>query len=201
MLLFHVHFDVADVPASEAEFERDGFRVKARFGFVGREHRRFDPSIGWDELAELGVRLRLVELERGAVNVVLMRAKAPDRRLGQVGFTATGEERGDVLARAAACGLKSEPDDVRSFVRLDHRLDLELSDAGRYAYDAAALAELRIESLEVACARPERSAMLARMLLGPEHAASLRFVPGPQQYARLESWTLAGAAAAPILVR
>jgi hypothetical protein len=75
MVLYHVHFDVADVPTLERRYICDGFEVVARYGYVGREHRSFGPEVGWDELERMGVRLRLVELESGAVNVVVMRGK------------------------------------------------------------------------------------------------------------------------------
>ena len=195
LLLFHVHFDVADVPAAEAEFERQGFHVRARFGYLGREHTRFGPEVSWEELDERGVRLRLVELERGAVNVVLMRAKVSKRRLGQVGFSADADEHERVLVRARDLGLKTRPNEVRSFVRIDRGLDLELSDARRYAYGDDALAELRIESLVIATPEPESASRLVRELVGPQLAGQLAFVQSREAFARLDSWSLVTAAA------
>ena len=81
-----------DVTTAEAELERDGFAVKARFGYVGREHRRFEPDEPLD-----GARLRLEELERGAVNVVLMPSRFPERRLGHSGVPVSPDERAAVL--------------------------------------------------------------------------------------------------------
>jgi hypothetical protein len=72
VLLFHVHFEVPDVPAAEADLERDGFALRARFAYVGQDMRRFGPD---EPLA--GARLRLSELEQGAVNVVLMPSRFP----------------------------------------------------------------------------------------------------------------------------
>jgi hypothetical protein len=186
VLLFHVHFEVPDVPAAEGELERDGFRVKARFGYVGTEHRRFEPQ---EPLGE--ARLRLSELECGAVNVVLMPSRFPERQLGHFGVAVGPEEHAALLERAAELGLRTKPNEIRSFVGLDRQLQLELSDARRYPYDAAALAALRIEHLEIACAHPEETSGRLRELVGPEIANRIRFVPGPERFARLADWTLA----------
>jgi hypothetical protein len=41
VLLFHLHFEAPDVQGLEAKYVSANFSVKARFGYVGREHRRF----------------------------------------------------------------------------------------------------------------------------------------------------------------
>jgi hypothetical protein len=186
LLLFHVHFEVPDVATAEAELESGGFRLKARFGYVGREHRRFAPEEPLD-----GARLRLSELERGAVNVVLMPSRFPERRLGHFGVAVDPKEHATVLERAGRLGLRTKPDEVRSFVGLDRQLQLELSDARRYAYDGTALGELRIEQLEIACADPEETTSRLNALVGPALAGRVGFVPGPERFAQLADWTLA----------
>lgn len=186
MLLFHVHFEVDDLAAAETELERDGFALRARFAYVGREARRFKPDEPLD-----GARLRLSELEQGAVNVVLMPSRFPERRLGHFGVTAEPSEHAGVLERAAELGLRSRPDDVRSFVQLDRQLQLEISDARRYAYTGEQLAARRIERLEVACANPDEADDRLRRLVGPELAGRVGFRQGPERYAQLAEWTLA----------
>jgi hypothetical protein len=186
VLLFHVHFEVQDVPAVEAQLERDGFALRARFAYVGSDVRRFAP----DEPLN-GARLRLAELEQGAVNVVLMPSRFPERRLGHFGVSASPDEHAAVLDRAAELGLRTKPDEVRSFVELDRQLRLEVSDGRRYGYADDQLATLRIERLEVASADPEAAAARLERLVGPEVAARVAFIPGPERFARLESWELA----------
>jgi hypothetical protein len=185
VLLFHVHFEVNDVAAAEAELQRDGFELRARFGYVGREHRRFEPDEPLD-----GARLRLSELERGAVNVVLMPSRFPERRLGHFGVAADPTEHVEVLERAADLGLRSRPNQVRSFVELDRQLQLELSDARRYSYDDGQLEALRIARLEVACANPDEATARLRRLVGPELARQVGFRSGPERFAELVDWTL-----------
>jgi hypothetical protein len=186
VLLFHVHFEVDDVPRAEAELARDGFALRARFAYVGREARRFEPDEPLD-----GARLRLSELEQGAVNVVLMPSRFPERRLGHFGIAADPSEHVAVLERAAGLGLRSNPDEVRSFVELDRQLRLEVSDARRYAYTDAQLSARRIERLVVACANPEEAAERLRGLVGPKLASRTEFRQGPERYAELAEWTLA----------
>jgi hypothetical protein len=186
VLLFHVHFEVDDVPAAETELERDGFALRARFAYVGREPRRFEPDEPLD-----GARLRLSELEQGAVNVVLMPSRFPERRLGHFGITADPSEHAGLLECAAALGVRSKPDEVRSFVELDRQLQLEISDARRYAYSDEQLAALRIERLEVASANPDEAAGRLRRLVGPELAGRIGFRQGPDRFAQLAEWTLA----------
>jgi hypothetical protein len=186
VLLFHVHFEVDDVPAVETELERDGFALRARFAYVGREARRFEPDEPLD-----GARLRLSELEQGAVNVVLMPSRFPERRLGHFGVTAEPSEHAAVLDRASELGLRSQPHAVRSFVELDRQLRLEISDAARHAYTDEQLAVLRIERLEVACANPDEAADRLSRLVGPELAARIGFRQGPERFAELAEWTLA----------
>jgi hypothetical protein len=186
VLLFHVHFEVPDVAAAEAELERDGFALKARFGYIRKEHRRFAPHEPLD-----GARLRLSELERGAVNVVLMPSRFPERRLGHFGVAVSADEHAAVLERAGQLGLRTKPNEVRSFVGIDRQLQLELSDANRYDYDDAALAVRRIERLEIACAHPDETTARLRELVGVELAHHVGLVPGPERFAQLTDWTLA----------
>jgi hypothetical protein len=190
MLLYHVHFDVPDVPAAEARYAADGFVVVARFGYAGREETRFGPEVSYEELRARGVRLRLVELERGAVNVVLMQSRFPEARLGQVGVLVDAAERERAVARAATLGLHTRDRGARLFVATGQSFDLELTDAARHPYDAAALAALRLASLDVACADPAAAATLARQLRDDATARRLRFAPGPAGWAELRAWGL-----------
>jgi hypothetical protein len=194
MLLYHVHFDVPNVQAAEAEWEERGFPVVARFGYVGAEHRRFERETGWDELADLGVRLRLVELERGAVNVVLMRSRFREQRLGQIGFAVREEEQRAALDRAAASGARVRGRGFRSFVASGQRFDFELTAHERHEYGPDALDELRLKGVVVRCADPDRARDLAQIVAG-EEARRLEFVAGSRDFAELASWSLSGSVA------
>lgn len=191
-LLFHLHFDAPDVPALEASYARAGFRVRGRFGYVGREHRRFDPEVSYDELQANGVRLRLVELERGAVNVVLMRSRSAEVRFGHLGFIANGSEREPILRRAADLGLRVRGGTIRWLISTGQHFSLELADPSRHHYDQRAKDELRVESVVVGCADPGGARTVFSELLGPALAAHVTFRPGPRSHAELFSCQLAG---------
>jgi hypothetical protein len=197
VLLFHLHFNVADVRALEADFVGSGFGVVARFGYRARVHESFGPEVSWEELDAMGIRLRLVELERGAVNIVLMRGRDPRPGLGQIGFVAGPGERDAILESAERLGLRTAPDPLRSFVTLDKRLDLELTVGGRFQYDDAAQGELRLERVIVACPSPERAEKLVRELLGHEAARQFEWRPGAHG-STLCSWSLSGSASADV---
>jgi hypothetical protein len=72
MRLFHYHLVTSQLRDVEARYlGRLGFRLIARHGRIGENHRSYESGTPWEELDRLGFRLRLSELERGAVNVVV----------------------------------------------------------------------------------------------------------------------------------
>ena len=72
MHLFHYHLVTRKVRLVEARYlGRLGFDLIARYGWIGEGTHWFEPGKSWEELDAMGFRLRLVELGRGAVNVVL----------------------------------------------------------------------------------------------------------------------------------
>ncbi len=72
MQLFHYHLVTSKVREVEARYlAKLGFQLVARYGRVEDEHRGYEPGVSWEELDEIGFKLRLSELERGAVNVVV----------------------------------------------------------------------------------------------------------------------------------
>jgi hypothetical protein len=124
VLLHHVHLLVADAPAVEGECAGAGFAVVARYGYLAREYAGFGPDIGWDELKERGFRLRLVELEQGAVNVVLMPSRFRERRLGHIGRRRRPQEGDRAIAAAERLGRSTRGGEVRRFVRTGGGLEL-----------------------------------------------------------------------------
>jgi hypothetical protein len=193
VLLYHVQLETADVAPLEARIVQGGFHLVARYGYLGRDHRRFEPEVSWDELGRLGVRLRLVELERGAVNVVVMRAKWPTVTVGHVGFSAGTGEREAALLRAGELELRVRGEGFRLFVPAGRRFELELTDHERFRYDEHSRRELSIGSLELACPEPEEAERVATAVLGPDDAARLRFLPGADR-PELRAWQLVGEA-------
>ena len=72
MQLFHYHLVTSRVREVEARYiGKLGFDLVARHGRIGEDTTSFEAGYGWDDLERLGFKLRLSELERGAVNVVV----------------------------------------------------------------------------------------------------------------------------------
>ena len=72
MKLFHYHLVTSRVREVEARYlGKLAFGLVARHGRIGEEYQSFEPGMSWEELDRMGFKLRLTELERGAVNVVV----------------------------------------------------------------------------------------------------------------------------------
>src|SRR5438132_11905850 len=70
--LFHYHLVTSKVREVGARYiGKLGFELVARHGRVGEELTSYEPGVSWHELDAQGFKLRLSELEKGAVNVVV----------------------------------------------------------------------------------------------------------------------------------
>src|SRR5438874_3633360 len=147
--------------------------------------------MSWAELDEAGFKLRLSELELGAVNVVVQPGQWPLPRVDHLGLALDDEEFEEAIARAEQAELRvQEHGGRRTFVSTNagYRLELhpprewidELLEEG----DVLSLAELQLRADD-----PElKAAALGELLAVPyardsvEIGESLvRFVPeGPQ---------------------
>ena len=190
VLLHHVHLLVPDVPAVEEEYAGSGFAVVARYGYLGQEYQRFGADVGWDELDRRGFRLRLVELEQGAVNVVLMPSRFPERRLGHIGAVADPEERDRAIAAAGRLGRATRGGEVRKFVRTGGGFELELTNRDRARTITAGTGRLRIERLEIACPDAGIAAETLDATLDPEVRARIDVGTSQQPFAELVGWRL-----------
>src|SRR4051794_41482891 len=87
----------------------------------------FEPGRGWRELDELGFKLRLTELERGAVNVVVQPGQWELPRVDHLGFALDDDEFVETLARAEMRELRvQEHGGRRTFVSTNAGYRLEL---------------------------------------------------------------------------
>ena len=72
MQLFHYHLVTSRVRQVEARYVgKLAFELVARHGRIGEDYQSFEAGVSWEELDLMGFKLRLTELERGAVNVVV----------------------------------------------------------------------------------------------------------------------------------
>jgi catechol 2,3-dioxygenase-like lactoylglutathione lyase family enzyme len=107
MQLFHYHLVTSKVRDVEARYiAKLGFTLVARYGRIGDEQTHYEAGVPWEELDRLGFRLRLSELERGAVNVVVQPGQWDLPRIDHVGFALDEDEFIDVMERAQRMELR-----------------------------------------------------------------------------------------------
>src|SRR5207248_7220611 len=126
--LFHYHLVTSKLRQAEARYlGKLGFSLVARHGRVGEEQASFEAGTPWEELDRLGFRLRLSELQQGAVNIVLQPGHWDVPRVDHLGVMLDEDDFADVLARADARGLRvQEHAGRRTFVATNAGYRLEV---------------------------------------------------------------------------
>jgi hypothetical protein len=190
--LFHYHLVTSKVREVEARYiGKLGFALVARHGRVGEELTSFEPGVSWQELDERGFKLRLSELEKGAVNIVVQPGQWPLPRIDHLGLALDEDEFESALARAAHAELRvQEHGGRRTFVSTNAGYRLELHPPREWIDDLlAGSATLRLAELQLRAEDPrEKAEALASILdLDAENGSvrvgdsTLRFLPdGPQ---------------------
>jgi hypothetical protein len=126
--LFHYHLVTSQLRDVEARYlGKLGFDLVARYGRIGDEHVAVESGISWEKLDHDGFKLRLSELERGAVNVVVQPGHWRIPRVDHLGVALDEEEFQAVLARALAWNLRvQEHGGRRTFVATNAGYRLEV---------------------------------------------------------------------------
>ena len=192
MRLFHYHLVTSKVREVEARYiGKLGFTLVARYGRVGEEMTSFEAGTSWDELDGSGFKLRLSELERGAVNVVVQPGQWPVPRVDHVGLALDDDDFAATLERAAARNLRvQEHGGRRTFVATGVGYRLELHPPREWSDELLAESStLRLAELQLRADDPHAQAeALADLLdLEPENASVtvgetvVRFLSGGPQ--------------------
>ncbi len=192
MQLFHYHLVTSRVREVEARYiGKLGFDLVARHGRVGEELTSYEPGVSWQELDAQGFKLRLSELERGAVNVVVQPGQWPLPRVDHLGLVLDDDEFDASIARAFHAELRvQEHGGRRTFVSTNAGYRLELHPPRDWIDDLLAGAEdLRLAELHLRADEPhEKAEALAAILdLDAEDGSVnvggtvVRFVPGGPQ--------------------
>ena len=128
MHLFHYHLVTSRVREVEARYiGKLGFDLIARHGRIGEDLTSYEPGISWAELDALGFKLRLSELELGAVNVVVQPGQWPLPRIDHFGLALDDEEFESTIDRAEEADLRvQEHGGRRTFVSTNAGYRLEL---------------------------------------------------------------------------
>jgi hypothetical protein len=189
MHLFHYHLVTSQLRDVEARYVgKLGFLLVARYGRIGDEHVAMEPGVSWEKLEHDGFKLRLSELERGAVNVVIQPGHWRIPRVDHLGVALDEDDFQSVLGRAMQWNLRvQEHGGRRTFVATNagYRLEVhpprdwieELLDEGE---------ELRLAELQLLADEPEAKAGALADILGldlQDNAVQVggtlvRFLPG-----------------------
>jgi hypothetical protein len=151
----------------------------------------FEAGHGWQDLDRVGFKLRLTELERGAVNVVVQPGQWELPRVDHLGFALDEDEFVETLARAEVRELRiQEHGGRRTFVSTNAGYRLELHPPREWLDELLQKdADLRLAELQLRADDPElKAAALGELLAVPYDRdrveigeSVVRFVPdGPQ---------------------
>ena len=171
MQLFHYHLVTSRVREVEARYiGKLAFQLVARHGRIGEDLTSYEPGISWDELDSMAFKLRLTELEKGAVNVVVQPGQWPLPRVDHLGLVLDEEEFDEALERAARADLRiQEHGGRRTFVSTNAGYRLELHPPRDWIDELLAQSnELRLSELHLRSDDPPTKAGALCAILGIE---------------------------------
>jgi len=167
--LFHYHLVTSQLRDVEARYlAKLGFDLVARYGRIGDEHVAVEPGVSWDKLDHDGFKLRLSELERGAVNVVVQPGHWRVPRVDHLGVALDEDEFQAVLGRATQWNLRvQEHGGRRTFVATNAGYRLEVHPPREWIDELLdEHADFRLAELQLRADEPENKAGALADLLG-----------------------------------
>jgi hypothetical protein len=190
--VFHYHLVTSKVRQVEARYiGKLGFDLVARYGRIGEETTSFESGVSWEDLDGRGFKLRLSELERGAVNVVVQPGQWELPRVDHIGLALDEEEFADTIIRASERELRiQEHGGRRTFVATGVGYRLELHPPREWLEELLdGSSELSLSELQLQTDEPEAKADALADLLGLEVDRNsveigdtvVRFLPGGPQ--------------------
>jgi hypothetical protein len=152
--LFHYHLVTRRIREVEARYlAKLGFELVARYGRMGEDLVAFEAGYSWEDLDGRGFKLRLSELERGSVNVVVQPGQWDLPRVDHLGLALDEDVFAAALERAAEKELRvQEHGGRRTFVATNAGYRLELHpprdwiDAVLASRDVLRIAELHLRA-------------------------------------------------------
>jgi hypothetical protein len=169
--LFHYHLVTSELRDVEARYVgRLGFELVARYGRIGDEHVSVEPGVSWEKLDKDGFKLRLSELERGAVNVVVQPGHWRVPRVDHIGIALDEDDFQSVLGRAMQWNLRvQEHGGRRTFVATNAGYRLEVHPPREWIDELLENKEdLRLAVLQLRADEPDAKAGALADLLGLE---------------------------------
>ncbi|HZO98180.1 MAG TPA: hypothetical protein VFB42_12490 [Gaiellaceae bacterium] len=197
--LFHYHLVTSELRDVEARYVgKLGFDLVARYGRIGEEHVSAEAGASWEQLDREGFRLRLTEVQRGAVNVVVQPGHWRLPRVDHLGLALDEDDFQAVLSRATHWNLPvQERGSRRTFVSTNAGYRLEVHPPREWIDDLlAAGPAFRLDELQLKADRPDEKASALADILGLHQLGDavdvgdtlVRFLPGgpegrPELYA------------------
>jgi hypothetical protein len=199
--LFHYHLVTSRVREVEARYVgKLAFDLVARHGRIGEEYQSFEPGTSWEELDRIGFKLRLTELERGAVNVVVQPGQWELPRVDHLGLALDEDEFAEVIDRAVERELRIQAHGGRrTFVATNTGYRLEVHPPREWLDELLEGSDvLHLTELQLLADDPEAKASILAELLEAERDGTsvvvgdsvVSFLPGgpqgrPQLHAEL----------------
>ena len=189
MQLFHYHLVTSKVRLLEGRYlGKLGFELIGRYGWRGESSQWFEPGTSWEDLDAMGFRLRLVELGRGAVNVVIQPGHWDVPRVDHFGIALDEDEYETVIERAGELGLNiQDHPGKRTFVTTEAGYRLEVHPPRDWIEEALSQADdLHLDEIHVRANDPEEKAVALAEILDLDRSATevsvgdtiVRFLPG-----------------------
>jgi hypothetical protein len=169
MHLFHYHLVTAELRGVEGRYlAKLGFDLVARYGRIGDEHVAVEPGVSWEKLDHDGFKLRLSELQRGSVNVVVQPGHWRVPRVDHLGVALDEDEFQSVLGRATQWNLRvQEHGGRRTFVATNVGYRLEVHPPREWIDELLACEdEFCLSELQLRADDPEAKAGALADLLG-----------------------------------
>jgi len=187
--LFHYHLVTSKLREVEARYlGKLSFHLIARYGRVGDEHVAVEPGVSWEQLDHDGFKLRLSELERGSLNVVVQPGHWDVPRVDHLGVALDEDEFQAVLGRAMQWNLRvQEHGGRRTFVATNAGYRLEVHPPREWIDDLLANeSDLHLSELQLRADEPATKAGALADILGLDlddtavdiGGTVVRFVPG-----------------------
>jgi hypothetical protein len=187
--LFHYHLVTSKVRLLEGRYlGKLGFELVGRYGWRGESSQWFEPGTSWEDLDAMGFRLRLVELGRGAVNVVIQPGHWDVPRVDHFGIALDEDEYETIIDRAGELGLKiQDHPGKRTFVTTEAGYRLEVHPPRDWIEEALSQADdLHLDEIHLRANDPEEKAVALAEILDLDRSATevsvgdtvVRFLPG-----------------------
>ena len=192
MRLFHYHLVTSRVREVEARYVgKLAFELVARHGRIGDEYQSFEAGTSWEDLDGIGFKLRLSELERGAVNVVVQPGQWELPRVDHLGLALDEDEFADVVDRAVQQELRIQAHGGRrTFIATKAGYRLEVHPPREWLEELLAAGDvLRLAELQLLADDPDAKASALAELLDVERDGAsvpvgeslVTFLPGGPQ--------------------